>query len=68
MARLKKYVVTRTVTMTVTDVYWSQLDPAGLKEYIDSNEKSLAGELSELGIADNHRCVEYSAGETTVMV
>ena len=64
---MKKYVVTRTVTVTVTDVYESQLDPKDLEEYIDSNEKSLAGELSDLGLADNHRCVEYSAGETTVM-
>lgn len=63
---MKKYRVTRTVTVKVSSVINSYLDRDELKEMLDTEAKSLAGTLSELGLAELYDNVEYTSGETTV--
>ena len=63
---MKKYRVTRTVTVKVSSVITSYLDRDELKETLDTEAKSLAGTLSELGLTELYDNVEYTSGETTV--
>lgn len=63
---MKKYRVTRTVTVKVSSVITSYLDRDELKETLDTEAKSLAGTLSELGLTNLYDNVEYTSGETTV--
>ena len=63
---MKKYRVTRTVTVKVSSVITSYLDKEELKEMLDTETKSLAGTLSELGLTEIYDNVEYTSGETTV--
>lgn len=63
---MKKYRVTRTVTVKVSSVITSYLDKDELKEMLDTEAKSLAGTLSELGLTELYDNVEYTSGETTV--
>lgn len=63
---MKKYRVTRTVTVKVSSVITSYLDKDELKEMLDTETKSLAGTLSELGLTELYDNVEYTSGETTV--
>lgn len=57
---ITKYKVTRTVTITTTDIIPSDK----VMEILDG--KSLAGEISELGFGNLHRSVSYSFGDTDV--
>lgn len=63
---MKKYRVTRTVTVKVSSVITSYLDKDELKEMLDTETKSLAGTLSELGLTELYDNVEYTSSETTV--
>lgn len=63
---MRKHLVTRTVTVTVTEIIESEMDPQDVKEFVDTKSKSLAGTLSELGLTEKYRDVRYTFGDTTV--
>lgn len=63
---MRKHLVTRTVTVTVTEIIESEMDPQDVKNFVDTKSKSLAGTLSELGLAEKYRGVRYTFGDTTV--
>lgn len=63
---MRKHLVTRTVTVTVTEIIESEMDPQDVKNFVDTKSKSLAGTLSELGLAEKYRGVHYTYGDTTV--
>lgn len=64
---MRKHLVVRTVTVTVSEIVEAELDPQDVKEFVDTKSKSLAGTLSELGLAEKYRDVQYTFGDTTVI-
>ena len=56
---MKKYFVTRSVLVTVTEIVESDLGPEEVKDAVDNQKKSLAGEISALGLADKFGDVNY---------
>ena len=42
------------------------MDPQDVKDFVDTKTKSLAGVLSDLGLAKKYNDVHYTFGETTV--
>lgn len=64
---MRKHLVVRTVTVTVSEIVEAELDPQDVKEFVDTKSKSLAGTLSELGLAEKYRDVQYTYGDTTVI-
>ena len=57
---MKKYFVTRSVLVTTTEIIESEMGPEDLKETVDTKMKSLAGEISDLGLAKKYGDVHYS--------
>lgn len=64
---MRKHLVTRTVTVTVTEIIESEMDPQDVKDFVDTKTKSLAGVLSDLGLVEKYNDVHYTFGETTVV-
>lgn len=64
---MRKHMVIRTVTVTVTEIVEAEMDPQEVKDFVDTKVKSLAGVLSDLGLAEKYNNVHYSSGETTVV-
>lgn len=64
---MRKHLVTRTVTVTVTEIIESEMDPQDVKDFVDTKTKSLAGVLSDLGLAEKYNDVHYTFGETEVV-
>ena len=64
---MRKHLVTRTVTVTVTEIIESEMDSQDVKDFVDTKTKSLAGVLSDLGLAEKYNDVHYTFGETEVV-
>ena len=63
---MRKHMVIRTVTVTVSEIVEAEMDPQEVKYFVDTKTKSLAGVLSDLGLTEKYNDVHYSFGETTV--
>ena len=61
-----KYVVYRTVTVKTKDVIESDKTLDEFKTWLDSEQCSLAGEISRLGIKETHDQVSYNFNETEI--
>ena len=57
---MKKYFVTRSVLVTVTEIVEAETDTEDVKNIIDNQKKSLAGEISDLGLAKKFGDVHYT--------
>ena len=57
---MKKYFVTRSVLVTVTEIVEAETDAEDVKNIIDNQKKSLAGEISDLGLARKFGDVSYT--------
>jgi hypothetical protein len=57
---MKKYFVTRSVLVTVTEIVEAETSAEDVKNIIDNQKKSLAGEISDLGLADKFGDVKYT--------
>lgn len=57
---MKKYFVTRSVLVTVTEIVESESGPEEVKDAVDNQAKSLAGEISDLGLAKKFGDVKYT--------
>lgn len=64
---MRKHMVIRTVTVTVTEIVEAEMDSQEVKDFVDTKVKSLAGVLSDLGLTEKYNNVHYSSGETTVV-
>jgi len=64
---MRKHMVIRTVTVTVSEIVEAEMDPQDVKDFVDTKTKSLAGVLSELGLSEKYGDVRYTFGETTVV-
>ena len=64
---MRKHLVTRTVTVTVTEIIESEMDSQDVKDFMDTKTKSLAGVLSDLGLAEKYNDVHYTFEETEVV-
>ena len=64
---MNKYFVTRSVTVTVTEIVESEMCAEDLKETMDTKVKSLAGEISDLGLAKKYGNVHYSFPDETIV-
>lgn len=64
---MRKHMVIRTVTVTVSEIVEAEMNPQEVKDFVDTKTKSLAGVLSDLGLAEKYNDVHYSFGETTVV-
>ena len=64
---MRKHLVIRTVTVTVSEIIEAEMDPIDVKELVDTKTKSLAGVLSDLGLAEKYGDVKYTSGGTTVV-
>lgn len=64
---MKKYIVKRSVVVTVTDVMYDNRTPEELAKQLDTGVMSVAGEISKLGLSKYHKTVSYSLGPTTVV-
>ena len=64
---MNKYFVTRSVTVTVTEIVESEMCAEDLKETMDTKVKSLAGEISDLGLAKKYGDVHYSFPNETIV-
>jgi hypothetical protein len=64
---MRKHLVTRTVTVTVSEIIEAEMDPQDVKDFVDTKTKSLAGVLSDLGLSEKYNDVRYTFGETTVV-
>lgn len=64
---MRKHLVTRTVTVTVTEIIESEMDSQDVKDFVDTKTKSLAGVLSDLGLAEKYNDVHYTFEETEVV-
>lgn len=62
---MKKYIVKRSVVVTVTDVMYDDRTPEELAKQLDTGVMSIAGEISKLGLAKFHKIVSYSFGPPT---
>lgn len=59
--------VIRSVTVTVSEIVEAEMDPTDVKNLVDTKTKSLAGVLSDLGLAEKYKDVQYTSGETMVV-
>ena len=57
---MKKYFVTRSVLVTVTEIVEAETSAEDVKNIIDNQKKSLAGEISDLGPAKKFGDVKYT--------
>ena len=57
---MKKYFVTRSVLVTVTEIVEAETSADDVKNIIDTKKKSLAGEISDLGLAKKFGDVKYT--------
>ena len=57
---MKKYFVTRSVLVTVTEIVESETSAEDVKNIMDNKAKSLAGEISDLGLAKKFGDVKYT--------
>jgi hypothetical protein len=57
---MKKYFVTRSVLVTVTEIVESESGSEEVKDAVDNQAKSLAGEISDLGLAKKFGDVSYT--------
>ena len=64
---MRKHLVTRTVTVTVTEIIESEMDSQDVKDFVDTKTKSLAGVLSDLELAEKYNDVHYTFEETEVV-
>ena len=64
---MRKHLVTKTVTVTVTEIIESEMDSQDVKDFVDTKTKSLAGVLSDLGLAEKYNDVHYTFEETEVV-
>lgn len=64
---MRKHLVIRTVTVTVSEIVEAEMDPTDVKELVDTKTKSLAGVLSDLGLAKKYGDVKYTSEGTTVV-
>ena len=51
---MRKHMVIRTVTVTVSEIVEAEMDPQDVKDLVDTKTKSLAGVLSDLGFAQKY--------------
>ena len=63
---MRKHLVTRTVTVTVSEIVEAEMDPQDVKDFVGTKTKSLAGVLSNLGLSEKYNDVNYTFEETTV--
>ena len=49
------------------EIVEAEMDPQDVKDLVDTKTKSLAGVLSDLGLAQKYNDVHYTSGETTVV-
>lgn len=59
--------VTRTVTVTVSEIVEAEMDPQDVKEFVETKTKSLAGVLGNLGLTEKYNDVHYTFEETEVV-
>ena len=64
---MRKHLVTRTVIVTVTEIIESEMDSQDVKDFVDTKTKSLAGVLSDLGLAEKYNDAHYTFEETEVV-
>lgn len=64
---MKKYFVTRSVLVTVTEIVEAETSAEDVKNIIDNQKKSLAGEISDLGLAKKFGDVKYEFPYETVV-
>ena len=64
---MRKHLVTRTVTVTVSEIIEAEMDSQDVKDFVDTKTKSLAGVLSDLGLSEKYGDVRYTFGETMVV-
>ena len=64
---MRKHLVTKTVTVTVSEIVEVEMDPQDVKDFVDTKTKSLAGVLSDLGVAEKYNDVHYTFEETEVV-
>ena len=64
---MRKHLVTRTVTVTVTEIVEAEMDSQDVKDFVNTKTKSLAGVLSDLGLAEKYNDVHYTFEETEVV-
>ena len=64
---MRKHMVVRSVTVTVSEIVEAEMNPQDVKDLVDTKTKSLAGVLSDLGLAKRYNDVRYTFGETTVV-
>ena len=63
---MRKHLVTRTVTVTVSEIVEAEMNPQDVKDFVDTKTKSVAGVWSDRGLAEKYNDVHYAFGETTV--
>lgn len=64
---MNKYIVKRSVIVTVTDVMYDNRTPEELAKQLDTGVMSVAGEISKLGLSKYHKTVSYSLEPTIVV-
>lgn len=64
---MRKHLVTRTVIVTVSEIVEAEMDPQDVKDFVNTKTKSLAGVLSDLGLAEKYNDVHYTFEETEVV-
>ena len=64
---MRKHLVTRTITITVSEIVEAEMNPQDVKDFVDTKTKSLAGVLSDLGLAEKYNDVHYTFEETEVV-
>ena len=64
---MRKHLITRTVTVTVSEIVEAEMDSQDVKDFVDTKTKSLAGVLSDLGLAEKYNDVHYTFEETEVV-
>ena len=64
---MNKYLVTRSVLVTVAEIVESEAGPEEVKHAVDNKKKSLAGEISDLGLAKKYGDVHYSFPNETIV-
>lgn len=62
-----KYIVYRSVTVKTRDVIESDKTLDEFEKWLDSEQYSLAGEISRLGIKETHDQVSYNFNETEII-
>ena len=64
---MRKHLVTRTVTVTVSEIVEAEMNPQDVKDFVDTKTKSLAGVLSDLGLAEKYITKANTTSRITVI-